>query len=428
MKILKSKRKNDIYTLKIEENHDAMESSLDKAFKKLSKSAKIPGFRKGKLTRNIFEKHYGKEMLVQEAIMDVINNAYLDAIKELDLDIIDYPKNIDIGEYKENEPITFSCEVDVKPEIKLGKYKGLKTKKDKKNIGEEEVAAQIDRMRENYAKYENADRPTQVEDFIRCDIIAKIGDNEIASITKKNVGLKIGTELYGKEFDENVQNMKINDKKEFEVTYPEDYHNKEVAGKAVSFSVMLIELREKTLPELTDEFVSKISQHKTATELQSELQKELENNAEKEAEEKIKSDLIEKAIENSKTVIQPVLIEREIDQSMKSFEAQLKQSGLSVDRYKEFSKKSDSDLRADFAKNAEKTVKTELILEAIAVKEKIEVTETDLIEEIKNWKIPNVNSDEEIKKELDRINKKGLELILKRKKALDLIMSNAKIS
>ena len=135
MKILKSKRKGNVYFLEIEESPEVVEDALNVTFKRLSKSAKIPGFRAGKITRTLFEKNYGTELLVQEALMDVINAAYSQATKELDLFVVDYPKNIKPEQYKENKPFVFSCEVDVKPEIKLGKYKGIKVIKEREELG-----------------------------------------------------------------------------------------------------------------------------------------------------------------------------------------------------------------------------------------------------------------------------------------------------
>ncbi|MFC1770357.1 trigger factor [Candidatus Margulisiibacteriota bacterium] len=427
MKILKSKRKDNTYSLKIEEDHSVMEEAMENVFNKLSKSVKIPGFRKGKIPRNIFEKQYGKDVLVQEAVSEVINMAYFKAIQELDLEVIDFPKNFDIAEYKENKAIVFSCDVDVRPEVKLGKYKGLKVEKKIEPVAEDTINKELENIKENYAKHETVDRKTKAEDFIRCNIEATSGSKKISSVSKKNVGIKIGTEYLGKEFDDNITGLSKDQEKMFQIPFTPDFKNKQLAGKTANFKITILEIQEKVLAELNDKFIAENSNFKTLAELKNEIKNQHEKHADQQAEDKMRNDLIDMVNSSSKAAIQQVLIDSQINQSLKSFNEQLKQSGLTLERYKELAKKSDEDLKSEFTPRAEKTILTELVLDSIAEKEKIQVTQEDMVAEVKNWQLPEIQTDEDIEKYLEKLNQKELSRLLKRKKAVDLIVDQAKI-
>ena len=367
-------------------------------------------------------------MIVQEATIDAVNEAYRNAINEIDLAVIDQPTNLDIKEYKENEPLTFTCDVEVKPEVKLGKYKGLKVEKKSDELDEKLVKDQINRMLENYAEYSETDREVKEEDVIRLDIKSVIDGKEFEQWTRENSGVKLGLGTYGEEFDKEVIGLKKEEEKTFTVTLPEDFNNKEAAGKTVEFTVKLREVREKKLPELTDDFVkNSLKQYETVTEFETAIRDQLSEQIKKESQTKLHDDLVMGAVENAKLEIQDVLVEREIDQSIREFEMNLRQSGMNIDSYLKMTGKAKDSMRDDFKESAEKRVKAELVLEAISETEKIEVTEDDLKNEIKEWKIPNVSSDEEIDKYLNSINIESMKSMVKSKKTIHFLEENAKI-
>ena len=237
MKVLKSTRDKNTYTLEIEETQENFLKIVNKTFKRIVKEVKVPGFRKGKVSRAIFDKYYGKDYLVQEAMGDAINAAYSEAIAELDLKVIDYPKDINIETYDETKPIKFTCTVDVKPEIKLKKYKGIKVKKQSVEVEESVVQERIAQLSERYAEYNLTEDKAKKEDIVRCDVTATIDKRVYEHWSRNNFGVKLGLATFGEAFDTNVIGMKAGKEKTFKATFEDDFSNKDVSGKTVSFSV-----------------------------------------------------------------------------------------------------------------------------------------------------------------------------------------------
>jgi trigger factor len=428
VKILKSKRKGNIYSLEIEESPEEVEKSLEAAFIKLSKSAKIPGFRQGKITRSLFEKHYGKEVIVQEALMDVVNIAYSKAIKELNLFVVDYPKNIKPNEYKEGQPFSFSCDVDVKPEVKLGKYKGIKIDKEKETIEESQVQDQIEQLKSQYAQYNPVERACQDGDIIRCNIEAKIDDVIYEPWTKENTAMVIGIGTYSQELDTKIIGMEQNQEKSFSITYKKDAKATDLIGKTLDFKVSITEIREKKLPEFNDEFAVKASKSKTAKELEKSIRSNLEKTTKQQSENKLKTDLLDAISENAKADIQAVMIQRETEHSLKEFERNLAQSKMTFESYSQLIGKDIESLKKEFEEGAKKRIKSELVLEEIAKKETIEASEEDLMAEVKKWNMPKVQTDEEVNEYLKKINTENFKYSIIQQKTLDFLIENAKIT
>ncbi|MEK9727903.1 MAG: trigger factor, partial [Candidatus Margulisiibacteriota bacterium] len=253
MKVLKSKRNGNTINLEIEASHEELESKFDGAFRKVSKKASLPGFRKGKIPRKIFEKNFGKEVIIQEAIYDVINDTYKSAIEELKLKVVDYPKNVDVDEYKENKAVKFRCDVDVEPELKLKKYKGLKISFDEKKADEDTLKKEMDILIGMHATYESVDGEAKDGDIVRFNGQAKIGDDVFETWSRDNQATRIGAHNYGEAFDDIIVGLQKGDKKDFSITYDDDFKNQDVKGKTVKFDIEVTEIRQRTLPELNDE-------------------------------------------------------------------------------------------------------------------------------------------------------------------------------
>ncbi|MFT5170299.1 MAG: trigger factor [Candidatus Marinamargulisbacteria bacterium] len=427
MKIIKSKRKGNIVQLKIEESSQEVERAIDLAFKRIVKKANLPGFRKGKVPRTVFEQNFGKQMLIEEGLQDAVNVAYQKGVLELDLKVIDYPKNIEIGEYKENTAVEFTCDVEVIPEVKIGKYKGIKVKKENVAVSKDQVNEQLDQLRERAAEYVEVARAAQNDDIIRCHTEAKTEGYDYEPWTRKNTGLKLGLGSFGAEFDEKLTGMTKGEAKTFSVNFGTDFGIKDLAGKTVEFNVEIAEIREKKLPELTDEFISKFSQFKSVEELKADIQEGLEKELLKQADDKAKNELIEQIVNNAKTEIAPVLIERESENSLNHFMQTLSQSGMDLDKYLATVGKNLEDFKSELRIEAEKKVKTELTLDAIAEIESVNVTEEDVTDELKT-QFPDAKSETDIQKKLGKTNRDDLEYIIKRKKTLAFLEENAKIS
>jgi trigger factor len=427
MRVLSSKRKGHTVSLEIEESTDNIEDAFTKAFKRLVKSSKIPGFRQGKAPRHVFEKHYGKKSIVNEAILDIVNDAYRNAIDELSLKVIDYPKNMDISEYQENAPLSFKCDVDVVPEVKLGKYKSLKVKKESADVSSDLVEQEINMLLEKYAEYKEVDRPAQDDDILRCNIKATFDDTVYAPWTRNNTAVRIGVGAHGKDFDTQLVGAEKGKTAKFEVSYEADHKLTDVAGKTVSFEIDIEGISEKQLPELDDAFAAKISEFKTATELREKIKTSMEEESVRKSEEKLKVDLLDIVVENIKVDVPEAMVTREIDNSIKHLESQVKQSGSSLENYLSMTGKSMDALRTDVGKDAEKRVKSDLALDAIAEKETITAETTDIEEEIGKWNMPEYKSVSDLEKD-PRVDLENIKSIIRKRKTYDYLIDNAKIS
>ncbi|MEK9657451.1 MAG: trigger factor [bacterium] len=427
MKILEQKRKENIIKLKIEVSHEEIDEQRQPAFKKISKNALVPGFRKGKAPIELFIQHFGEAQLIQEATLAAINEAYFKAIKEKDIDVVDYPKNIDIAEYKKEKPLTFSCEVDVKPIIKLGKYKGIKVQKELKKVEPKTIENELKKLQENSSSYKQVDRPIKDKDLVVADVVCKENDTIYAAWTKENFAIQIGQEFFGKDLDKTLIGSKNKENKKTTISYPKDYKNKEIANKKLDFDITIKEIKEKELPELTDEFIQKNSQFKTLKELKEKIQENLSTQYEQECENKLKTDVIDSIINPLKIQIPDALLAKEKQYELQQYESILKQSGLSLKQYLTLTKKNEEEILKEMLPTIEKRIKTELALEEVAKQEKIEATEEDQLIEIKKAN-PKIRTDEEAKKLLPRLDISRLNFHIKQIKAVQFLLDHAKIS
>lgn len=429
MKILKNTRKGNTVSLEIEVSTEAISQALDRAFKKIVKKAKLPGFRPGKIPRDIFEKNYGKDSLVQEGLSDAVNVSYSEAIQDLKLDVIDYPKNVKIGEFKENEPVSFTCEVDVEPEVKLGKYKGLKVEQLPETASEEQVNDYVKKLQESVSGFAEADRAAQSDDIVRLHINAQIDGAVYDTWSRKNMGVKLGLGNFGEDFDHAIEGLAKGKSKQFSVTYSDDFAQKEVSGKTVDFDVEIVEVREKTLPELNDDFAIKASQNKFKTfeALKADIVEKLNDEQKCHSENSLKSAIIEQAVNNAKMDIPDIMIERETEQEKSQYEQSLKKSGVTIKQYLGMAGQSEDSFNTQLKDVATKRVQSELVLTAISVEEKIEATDKDLKEEIQKL-VPSAKTDEEIAKYLERVNNTGFRDLIINRKTMDFLLDNAKIT
>jgi trigger factor len=427
MKILNSKKEGNVIFLELEQTHSAIETHVNKAFKKVVKDVRIPGFRKGKITRTMYEKYFGSETLLREGIMDTVNAAYAEAVQLLDLRVIDYPKNIKIGEYKENEDIQFSCEVDILPEAKLGQYKGIEISATLDTITDESVTEQINRLRDSYATYEPVDRNAQSDDVVRANISAIIDGEPYGAWTRDGAGIRLGLESFGKEFDAQVIGMAKGETKTFTTVLADDFSNKETAGKQVDFTVTIDEVREKQLPEITDEFAAKVSDQTTAEAFIAQTRTRLETQAKEQYDGAVQTALINKIIENTEIEVQPILIERETGQLVSEFESNVKRVGYTLEQYMKATDGSVEKLRESYKETAEQRVKADIILAAIAEEEKIEVTDQDIRDEIRNWNPEAPATDAQIDATLRQVDPERIRYSLRRQKTMDFLIREAVI-
>lgn len=427
--VLENKRKGYVVSLKIKVSKEEISVACDMAFSRLVKQAKVQGFRKGKVPRNIFEKQYGTSIIIQEALPNLVNDAYINAIDQIGLKVVDQPKDVDVPEYKDGEDLVFSCKVDVEPEAKVGKYKGLKLTQKPEEVTQDELDKQLQQIQEGYAEFHETESPSEDGSVVITHVKALIEEAPVEEWTRENVGVRIGAGYFGETFDKEVTGLSKGDKKTFSASFEEDYRTNAVAGKKVDFEIEVAEVRSKKYPELNDAFAEKSSngQHKTLSSLTDSLREELSSKRKQENENSVNEQIIDKIIEDMKVEIPNGMVEREIDFALRQMANQLSQSKLSFDRYLEAIGKKPEDLREDYREGAERKVRSELALDVIAEKEKVEVTDDDLNDEISRWNMPELQTLEDVLAKNPGLDINNLRAAVRRQKTISFIRDNAKI-
>ena len=420
------KKEGNEGVLTINVSADEFEKALDHAFKKVVKDVTLPGFRKGKIPRTIFENRFGVESLYQDAVDFILPKAYGDAIDETGIFPVDQPK-IDIEEIERGKDLIFTCEVTVKPEVELGEYKGLEVEEEAVDVTDEDVEEAMKTLQENQAelviKEEGSieDGNTAVIDF------EGFLDGEPFEGGKgENHTLEIGSGQFIPGFEEQLIGKESGDETEITVTFPADYHAEDLAGKEALFKVQIHEIKEKEVPELDDDFAKDVDEEvETLDELKEKKKEELLKEKQQQAENNKRETLIEKVTDHAEVDIPQAMVNTELDQMMQEFEQRLQMQGMTIENYYQFSGQSEDELKEQMKNDAEKRVKTNLTLEAILEKEELEVTEEDIDQELDNMaKMYNMEKDQIVG--MLGGNADVLKEDLKMKKAIDFIVEQSK--
>ncbi|MFC4022621.1 trigger factor [Oceanobacillus longus] len=369
--------------LTFEVTSEEFDTALDQAFKKVAKDVQIPGFRKGKIPRGMFEKRFGVESLYQDAVDIVLPAAYTKAIDETDIFPIAQPE-VDIEQIEKGKDLVFTATVEVKPEVTLGDYKGLEVEEQSVEVTDEDVTNEIEQLRERHAelvvkeegKVENGD--TVVIDF------EGFLDGEAFDGGKgENHTLEIGSGQFIPGFEEELIGKEAGEDTEVEVTFPEDYHAEDLAGKKAVFKVKIHELKSKELPELDDEFAKDVDEEVESLEdLKKKKKEELEAQKKQNAENEKREVLIQKASDNTQVEVPDAMVDTELEQMIREFEQQLQAQGMTMEMYSQFSGQDESALKEQMREDAAKRVKTNLTLEAIVAAENLEASEEDVKAEL----------------------------------------------
>ncbi|MBD2844645.1 trigger factor [Paenibacillus sp. IB182496] len=384
MKATWEKIEQNVGTLDVEVEESRVKDALDQAFKKVMPKVNVPGFRKGKVPRGIFESRFGVESLYQDAIDILLPDAYSAAVSETGIQPVDRPE-IDVEQFAKNEPFKFKAKVTVKPEVELGEYKGLEVPAAEAEVTDEELQAELERLQERHAELvvieegEAAKGDTTIIDFE-----GFVDGEAFEGGQAERYTLELGSGSFIPGFEEQLIGMNIGDFKDVEVNFPEEYHAENLAGKPAVFKVKLHEIKRKSLPELDDEFAKDVSEFDTLEEYKEDLKANLKERKLKEAEQARESAVIEKAAEAAQVEIPEAMIASETDYMLKDFENRLSQQGMNLELYYQFSGQDEAALRGQMRADAEKRVRNNLVLEQIAKAEGIEVSEDELSEELEN--------------------------------------------
>ncbi len=383
MSVKWEKKEGNNGVLTFEVSVEEFDKALDKAFKKVVKDIEIPGFRKGRIPRMIFEKRFGVESLYQDAVNFVLPDAYTAAVEEAEIEPVAQPE-IDIEEIEQGKPLVFTANVVVKPEVKLGEYKGLEVEEKTVEVTDEDVNELIERQRELQAELVLKEEGTVEEgDTVVIDFEGFLDGEPFEGGKGENHSLEIGSGQFIPGFEEQLIGKESGEETEIEVTFPEEYHAEELAGKDAIFKVKIHEIKYKELPELDDEFAKDVDDEvETLDELKDKKRKELEEQRKQEIENEKREILINKASENAEIDIPKEMIESELEQMMSEFEQRLQMQGMTLEMYTQFSGQDEKDLKEQMREDAEKRVRTNLTLEAIYKQENLEVTDEDVQEEL----------------------------------------------
>lgn len=372
--------------LTIEVSADQFEHGLEHAFKHVQPDIEVKGFRKGKVPRSMYEKKYGVESLYDEAINHIISDTYFDAIQALDVYAVAQPKiDLDIQTIAQGKPFTYTATVAVKPEVKLGAYKKLEMKKISDKVTDKDVLAEIDRLREQNAELQLIEkRALKNGDTAIFDFEGKLEGQPFDGGTAKNYELKIGSKQFIPGFEEQMMGLKSGETKDLNVTFPKDYQAADLAGKDVVFTVTLHEIKEFVLPALDDVWVKSLKKEAidTLDALKASVKEELASKKEKDVKDAKIDFVVSTASENAKIDIPQDMIVAEKNRMLDNTKQQASQYGISFEQYLQFSNTTLEQFEANLLKDAEKSIRYNLVLEAIAKAEKIVVPKEKLDEKL----------------------------------------------
>ncbi|MDN7240325.1 trigger factor [Planococcus sp. N028] len=377
------KQEGNTGTLTVEVPAEEVNAGLDKAFKKVVKEINVPGFRKGKMPRQMFEKRFGVESLYQDALDFILPDAYANAVEEAGINPVDRPE-IDIETLEKGQPLVFTAKVTVKPEVQLGEYKGLEVSKPDTDVTDEEIENLLKENQDRFAELVVKEDEAIVQgDTAVIDFEGFVDGEAFEGGQGSDYSLEIGSNSFIPGFEEQLVGVKAGEEKDVEVTFPEEYHAAELAGKAATFKVKVNEVKGKELPEMDDDFAKEIDPEVSSLdELRTKMKENLVAEKATASETALRDELVQKAAANATIDLPHAMIHTEMDRMMQDFEQRLTQQGMNLDLYYQFSGQDEEALRGQMHGDAETRVRISLTLEAIAAAENIEVTSEDINKEL----------------------------------------------
>ena len=423
-KVEKTENANEV-KLEITVEAEKFENAMKKVYFQNAKYFNIPGFRKGKAPMNIVEKYYGAQIFYEDAFNEVATEAYDAALEENKIEAVSRP-DVDIKQMEKGKDVIFTVVVQTKPEVELGKYKGIELKKIEYTVEEKDIEHELGHMQEHNSRLVSIDdRALENGDIATIDFEGFVDGVAFEGGKAEGHELEIGSGAFIPGFEDQLVGMKIDEDKEIKVTFPKEYFSKDLAGKEAIFKVKLHEIKKKELPELDDEFAKDVSEFDTLKELKASIKEKLEKNNEQKAKYETEEAAIKAVCEKAKLDIPSGMIDMEVDNMIKDFEQRLSYQGLNMEQYLNMIGKKEEELRKEYEPQATEAIKSRLTLEAIKKAEKIEATDEEIKEKMeemaKNYgkKVEEISDNENLKNYI----KEGIES----EKAIEFIVKNAKI-
>ena len=423
VKVENTENKNEVkLTFNIEA--EKFEEAMKKVYAKTAKYFNIPGFRKGKAPMQLVERQYGSAIFYEDAFNELVPEIYDNAIKENNVEAVSKP-NIDIVQMEKGKELIFTAVVETKPEVELGKYKGIEIKKIEYTTSDKDIEHELGHMAERNARLVTVeDRAVENGDITTIDFEGSIDGVAFEGGKAENHELEIGSHTFINGFEDQIIGMKLEEEKDIKVKFPDDYFSKDLAGKDAVFKVKLHEIKKKELPKMDDEFAKDVSEFDTLDELKNSIKEKLDTQNVEKAKYETESEAIKAVCENAKLDIPNGMVEVEIDNMMKDMETRLSYQGLNMHQYLQMMNKTENDIRDNFKEQARESIKTRLVLEAIVKAEKIEATPEEITEKIKEMASQYGRKEEELQ-ENEQL-KEYLSASIENEKAIDFIVKNAK--
>ncbi|WP_282627286.1 trigger factor [Bacillus subtilis] len=423
MSVKWEKQEGNEGVLTVEVDAETFKTALDDAFKKVVKQVSIPGFRKGKIPRGLFEQRFGVEALYQDALDILLPVEYPKAVEEAGIEPVDRPE-IDVEKIEKGESLIFTAKVTVKPEVKLGDYKGLGIEKDGTTVTDEDVQNELKALQERQAELVVKEEGAVEEgNTVVLDFEGFVDGEAFEGGKAENYSLEVGSGSFIPGFEDQLVGLEAGAEKDVEVTFPEEYHAEDLAGKPAVFKVKIHEIKAKELPELDDEFAKDIDEEvETLAELTEKTKKRLEEAKENEADAKLREELVLKASENAEIDVPQAMVDTELDRMLKEFEQRLQMQGMNLELYTQFSGQDEAALKEQMKEDAEKRVKSNLTLEAIAKAENLEVSDEEVDAELTKMAEAYNMPVENIKQAIGSTD--AMKEDLKVRKAIDFLVEN----
>ena len=419
------KLEKNMAKLTIEVSSEEFENAIAKAYKKNKNKISMPGFRKGKAPRAMIEKMYGKGIFYEDAANSIIPDAYADAAKESELEIVAQPE-IDVTQIESGKPFIFTATVALKPEVTLGEYKGIEVEKKEVEVTDEEVEAEINKVRESNARMLDIDdRATQDGDTVLIDFDGYVDGKQFEGGKADDYSLVLGSHSFIDNFEEQLVGKNIGDDVEVNVTFPENYQAEELQGKPAVFKVKIKEIKVKELPELDDDFAQDVSNFDTIAEYKEDLKKKLTENKEEALKREREEAVIGKIIENAQMDIPEQMVDAQTRQMTQEFAQRLSSQGLSIDQYMQFTGLTPQKMIEELKPQALKRIQSRLVLEAVVAAENIETTEEELDKEIENMASMYQMEVDKLKEVIGEEEKKQISLDLAVQKAVEIVTEAA---
>ena len=416
---------NSMVKIRMEVSREDFETAVNTVYNRTKNKIAVPGFRKGKAPRKLIEKTYGKEVFYEDAINDILPKLYADAVEELELDVMSRPE-IDLEPIVDGQPIVITAEVAVKPEVKLCRYKSLKAEKPEVTVTDEEIEAELKKVAERNARVSEIDTEAQLEDTAVIDFEGFVDGEAFEGGKGEDFDLKLGSHSFIDTFEDQLVGKKAGEECEVQVTFPEDYHVKELAGKPAVFKVTVKKVKRTELPAIDDDLAQDVSECNTLEEYKAEVRKNLEEKKDKEAEDARKKELLDKVIDKSTMEIPDAIIDTRAEGMIEDMANNMRYQGLSMEQYLSMTGSNLASLKASIRPQAERRVKEDLVLEALAKAEGLEISDEEFDEELGQMAAMYNMEADKLKSLLGEGEKKSMKEDMLKKKALECLSKEAK--